>query len=446
MTVDFNINLRDYQMPIFKAIMSDGYRKVINLSARRSGKDYLGWHIAILQCIKKPCIVYYVLPTFSQARRAIFDAITIDSQKFIDFIPKELVSAINKQEMKIRFTNGSLLQCLGGDSFNTSLIGTNPYGIVFSEYSRMVDCYPYVRPILAANNGWVLFCTTPFGKNAFFDLYKKALTLPDWKVFVNKTSDIHHIPNEIMAIEKQQMSETLYAQEYECSFDTGVEGSYYSKHIEMLRQQNRICDVPWDPSLLTYSSWDIGVKDATSIILFQVANEGNSIRIIDCYQNNNVGLDHYAKYLADKPYRYGAHFAPHDIKVREWGSGAVTRFEKAAQLGIEFECVDQVTIADGIENVWTHFNKFWIDEYRCRGLINALENYSRIWDSEKQVYANKPFHDKFSNYADSLRYLCLSIHKTKKGLTSEEFDRIKSRYSPYYRHPYSNTGVYNQNY
>ena len=112
--------------------------------------------------------------------------------------------------------------------------------------------------------------------------------------------------------------------------------------------------------------------------------------------------------------------------MREWGGGGVTRFEKAQQLGIEFTVLEQLGVIEGIENVWTHFNKFWIDETKCRSLINAIENYRREWDDVKQIYSNKPLHNWSSNGCDALRYMCQAIHKTKRGLTSEEFERKRN--------------------
>jgi hypothetical protein len=393
-----------------------------------SGKDLLAWNLAIRQCIKKTCLILYVLPSYGQARRAIFDAITSDGVKFLDFIPKEFIASINQSEMKIRFKNNSILMLVGGDTFDTSIIGTNPYAVIFSEFSLMPpDIFSFVRPILAANGGWCLINGTPRGMNAFYRLYKEAQELPGWQVYFQPASIIHHIPEDVLATERAQMSEELYQQEFECSFSRGIEGSYYGRYIDALRLKGQITSVTWEPGLLVYTAWDIGVNDATTIIFFSVVGDGTIIRIIDCYSNNNLGLDHYAKIIQDKPYRYGAHYAPHDIKVREFGGGAVTRYEKARQLGLNFTLVDQVPIQDGIETCWTHFPKMWIDQEKCRSLINALENYRREWNEVRQLYDNKPVHSWASNYADSFRYLCLSIHKTKRGMSSEDFERKKAQ-------------------
>jgi hypothetical protein len=420
--------LRWYQEIVYNAIEEEGCKRVLYVAPRRAGKDVLGWNLAIRQCIKRVCLVFYVLPTYSQARKAIFDAIAIDGTKFLDFLPSMLVDSVNQSEMKIRFKNGSILQCIGGDTYDTSLVGTNPYAVILSEYALMPpDIFSYIRPILAANNGWCLIVSTPRGKNHLWHLWKLAAELPDWRVITQKASEIHHIPDEVLAQERAEMEEGLYLQEYETSFERGIQGSYYGTFLDALKLKGQICSVAWEPGLLVYTAWDIGVNDATTIIFYQTVGDGTVIRIIDCYSNNNLGLDHYAKVIQDRPYRYGKHFAPHDIKVREWGGGAVTRYEKARQLGLEFTLVDQVSIIDGIENVWTHFNKFWIDQEKCRSLINALENYRKEWDEPRQMYLNKPVKNWATHYADCLRYLCLSIHKTKKGMTSEEFDRKKAQ-------------------
>lgn len=419
--------LRWYQEEIFDTIEEGISKRVLYIASRRCGKDVLGWNLAIRQCIKRVCLVFYVLPTYAQAKKAIFDAITSEGVKFLDYLPMDLIDGINQSEMKIRFKNGSLLQCVGGDSYDSSLVGTNPYAVILSEFALMPsEIFSYIRPILAANGGWCLLVSTPRGKNHLWHLYKVAQELPEWKVFVHKASEIHHIPEEVLANERAQMDEGLFLQEYECSFERGIQGSYYGTYIDSLKLKGQICPVAWEPGLLVHTVWDIGVHDATTIIFYQQVGDGTVIRIIDCYSNNNLGLDHYVKLLQDKPYRYGKHFAPHDIKVREWGGGAVTRYEKARQLGITFSLVDQVGVNEGIENVWTHFGKLWINSEKCKSLVDALENYRKEWDDEKNMYLNKPVKSWANHYADALRYLCLSLHKTKQGVTPEEFERKKA--------------------
>jgi len=418
---------RPYQLPIFDAIENKNYKRVIINAARRSGKDITAWNIAIRQCLKRTCLVYYCLPTFSQAKRTVWDAIAIDGTKFLDFIPKEVIANINSQEMKIRFKNDSILQLIGGDTYNTSLVGTNPYGLVLSEYALMdPQAFEFARPILAANDGWCLILSTPRGHNWFFDLWNFGKNHSEtWFCYQLSIHDTHHISEENLAFEKQAMSPELFAQEFEVSFSRGIDGAFYAKNLDDLRRKNQIGSVDWNPSLKTHCSFDLGVADKTVCLFFQI--DGNKINIIDCLANTNVGLEWYAKEIQRKPYIYGKFFGPHDLKVREWAGGAVTRLDKARDLGINFEIAPNISIDDGIECVWTNFNRFWIDETKCKQLIHALESYHREWDEKFNRYRDKPVHDASSDYCDCLRYLCLSLPKVSDGISKEELEASKMR-------------------
>ena len=416
---------RDYQLELYDAIENEGYRKVMAVWPRRSGKDSTCWDIAVRQALTKPCLGYYVLPTYSQARKVIWDQVNDKTgERFIDQIPRSYIKKINEADMKITLRNNSIIQLIGGDSYDTSLVGTNPFWLIFSEFSRMTPkAYQFARPILANNGGWCIINTTPFGKNHAWQLWKEAQELPEWHVSYLKTSEIHHINAEVLEEEKRGMSYELYMQEYEVSWDRGVDGAIYGRSLQALKDNGQITHVAWEPSLLVHLAIDIGVSDATTLIWYQSVGDNTLIRVIDCYSNTGMGLDHYAKIIQDKPYRMGRIFAPADIKVREWGGGAVTRYEKARQLDINFTILDQIPVDDGIENCLTHFPKMWIDENKCRSLVNALENYYREWDEIKQVYKGKPVHNWASHYCDAFRYMCMSLYRTKKQTDSKDFDR-----------------------
>ena len=125
--------------------------------------------------------------------------------------------------------------------------------------------------------------------------------------------------------------------------------------------------------------------------------------------------------IHNKPYTYGKHIGPHDIRVKEWGSG-ITRYEKARQLGVKFTIADQFQIPDGIEACRSLFSKLWIDEAKCEELIKALENYRQEYDAKKKIYLPRPLHNWSSHYADSFRYLAVSLPKTSDGISAKEIE------------------------
>ena len=428
---------RPYQLPILKALDS-GYKRVLAILPRRAGKDITALNYVIQQMYKRPGVYYYVFPTYAQAKKVIWDSITIDGFKILDYFPSKLVIQKNAQEMKIRMRtkNGqeSIFQLIGSDNYD-ALMGSNPRGVIFSEYALQDPrAYQYIRPILTANQGWALFISTPRGKNHLWELYRIAQNSPDWFLYKLTLNDTNHIPLSEIEKEKNEgiMSEDLIQQEYYTSFDMGIVGSYYSRYVNKMRIEGRIGEVPWECAFKVHTAWDIGVRDSTSIIFFQTI--GQTVRIIDEYQNNKQGLEHYVEVIEKKPYSYGKHIAPHDIRVQEWGSG-ITRIEKARQLGIRFTLSDDYSVADGIEACRSLFSKLWIDEKNCEEFLKAIENYRQEYDVRGKIYKPRPLHDYCSHFADSFRYLAVSLPKTADSLTPEALDK---RYQEAYLGPNSN--------
>lgn len=286
------------------------------------------------------------------------------------------------------------------------------------------EVYDFVIPETHSffSNGFISH-NTPRGKNHLYEMYQIAQANPkEWFLSKLTLDDTQHVP--LWEIERDKadglMSEDLIQQEWFTSFDLGVEGSYYGKYLDRMRVGGRISDVPWESSCKVHTSWDLGMRDSTTIIFFQTI--GHTVRIIDSYEATGHGLDHYVKVLQQKPYTYGKHIAPHDIKVRELGTG-MSRLEKARTLGLSFTVAPDLSIEDGIEAVRSLTSKLWIDATKCKDLIKALENYRHEYDAKKKIYKNTPFHDFSSHYSDCLRYLAISLPKTADGLTAEELDR-----------------------
>ena len=197
-------------------------------------------------------------------------------------------------------------------------------------------------------------------------------------------------------------------QEYYCSFDVAIPGAYYSKQIAAARADKRIGFVPIEPMLQVHTFWDLGISDAMTIWFVQAV--GKEIRLINYYEHNNEGMDHYVRYLdtfkAEHGITYGEHYAPHDIEVRELTTGK-SRRDTAREMGINFRVVPQHLVADGIEAVRRIFPRLWFDEKRCETGVACVASYHREWDDKHQVYKDSPVHDWASHGADALRMLAM---------------------------------------
>ena len=399
----------DHQYPFFEAM--ETYKRAVMVWHRRAGKDSSSLNFTACRAFSRIGTYWHMLPTALQARKVVWDSIDKKGRRVIDQVwPKPLRGKINNQEMKIELKNGSVWQCVGSDNYD-SLVGANPIGVVFSEYSiANPKAWDYIRPILAENGGWAIFIYTPRGRNAGYNLYKMALNNPNWFCQVLTVDDTEVISAAVIEEERAAgMSEAMIAQEFYCKFDVPIEGAYYGTQLNIAHKDKRIGRVPIEPMLPVYTGWDLGIGDSTAIWFAQTV--GKEIRLINYYENSGEGMAHYINYLATfakkNNIRYEAHFAPHDIEVRELMSGK-SRRDTAKEMGIIFTTVKRHAIDDGIEAVRRLFPNFYIDEVRCdKGLI-CLSDYTKVFNEKKMVFENRPLHSYASHGADAIRTLAMA--------------------------------------
>lgn len=426
-TLPHNFSPRPYQLDFLKA-MDSGIKRSLLVWHRRSGKDLTTFNWVIKKLMIHPAICYYIFPTYSQAKKAIWDSKDSDGRPFLDYIPKEIIESKHQQEMKIKLINGSMLQMVGSDNVD-SIMGTNPKIVVFSEYAmQSPQAWDYIRPILGANGGVAIFISTPRGKNHFYDMYTNVKGSKDWFVSRCSVDDTGLFTKEDIEREHQEgMSQELIEQEYYVSFDKGVEGSYYGRYIDKARNDGRICNVPYETRSPVNSSWDLGFGDAMSIVLWQEV--GGEVRIIDCYENQSEGLAHYVKWLQSKPYVYGTHYFPHD-----GGSGSIqtgrTHQDVAWELGLKTTVLErEKDIQIGIEAARALLSICYIDEKNCKHLLKCLENYTKKFNEKTQAYSDTPLHSWASHMADAFRYVALARTQYGRGpgsMTPEKLMQLKS--------------------
>ena len=407
-TVPIDWKPRPYQLPLWK-YMEGGGKRAVAVWHRRAGKDLSSINWCAVSALTRPGLYWHLFPTYNQGRKIAWDGMTRDGRKFLEHFPKEMWEAVNNTEMRLTLKNGSIYQVVGTDNVDR-LVGANPVGVVFSEYSLQDPrAWDYIRPILAENGGWALFIYTARGRNHGYDLLNVAKKNENWFQQVLSVEDTRAIP--LSAIDEERasgMPEEMIQQEFYCSFDAPLVGSYYGNAMARLLADRHLTRVPYEPLLDVHTAWDLGVGDSTSIIFYQLS--GSEIRIIDYYEMQGEGLAHYAKVLREKEYVYGEHLAPHDIQVRDFSTGK-SRLEAARELGIRFRVVPNLRVDDGIEAVRNTLPKCYFDENKCAHLIEALRQYRKDYDEKRQVFRDRPLHDWTSHPADAMRYLALGVRQ-----------------------------------
>jgi phage terminase large subunit len=379
----------------------DAHRWAVAVCHRRFGKSVLAVnHLqkAATTCKRQRPRFAYISPTYRQGKASVWDYM----KYYAAPIPGHKV---NESELRIDYPNEGQVRLFGADNPD-ALRGLYFDGVVFDEFGLQPPNIfsEVVRPLLADRGGWALFIGTPNGKNQFWDIAQRAQLEPDWFFAEYKASDTGILPIEELQDSRRVMTEDEYAQEYECSFEASVKGAVYAREMQQAREDGRITRVPYDPTLPVDTDWDLGFADNTSI-WFSQSLRSREVRLIDYYENSGFGLDHYRKVLQDRPYAYGQHWAPHDIEVRELGSGN-SRLQAARDMGLNFTVGPKVQdIQDGIHAARMLLPRCWFDVAKTDRGIEALRNYRWDYNTKVRDFTTLPVHNWASHAADAFRGL-----------------------------------------
>ena len=418
--IPYNFEPRVYQIPLVAA-MDRGCKRAVCVWHRRAGKDKVCFNYLVKRAAREPGNYYYYFPKLNQGRKILWEGIDKTGLRTLDHVPKELIAGKSDTEMRLELTKGSIIRVIGTD--HSEVVGPNPRGCVFSEYSLQdPTAWNLVRPILIENDGWAIFNMTPRGMNHGFDLWNIAQKNPEAWFSSLLTIDDTRREDGLPVISREQyeaeirdgMEEDLARQEFYCSWTSPRSGTIFARIIEELDRDGRLTNVPWDPALAVHTAWDLGIDDAMAIWFIQRA--GRETRLIDYEEGHGAGLEHYAKLLKEKPYTYGKHIGPHDIEVRELGTGR-SRKEVAEGLGIRFEVAPKLPLQDGIQAVRVLLRSCWIDKTKCAKGILALRSYHREWDEKLRIYGLTPEHDWSSHACDGLRTYAVGGPRFVEGET-----------------------------
>ena len=422
-------------MPFWLAMTEQGKKRALMIWHRRSGKDKTALNFAVSQMFPENGgrigTFYHLFPSYAQGRKVMWDGKDKTGFRTMDHFPgfssprhpAGIVAKRNETELRVELTNGSAYQIIGTDNID-SIRGTNPVGVIYSEYAwQNPQAELILSPILRENGGWAIFNTTPLGHNHAEGLYRMAKANPDWYcslLTVDDTKDHDgkpvYSPAEIEEERRRLIAqgksdsdaETFLQQEYYCSFEGYLEGSYYSDQLRRARAEGRINRIPWRTNEPVYTFWDIGVGDSTSIWFAQ--RYKHIFLFIDYLEDSGKQVGWYAKKLQELPYTYGGHYWPHDGKNRDFSAReGEDRRDTGQRLGIRpIHIVARGDIDDGIDAVRRMFSQCWFDANKCAKGLNALASYHKEWDEDRKEFRQRPFHDWSSHASDAMRTMAKS--------------------------------------
>ena len=390
---------REHQLKVHELL--DGNRFAVVVAHRRFGKTVAALNHIIREAVlntKETPRYAYIAPTYGQAKRVAWDYLV----KYTD----PLGGTNNISELRVDFW-GRRIQLYGSDNPD-SLRGQFFDGVIIDEVG---DQNPkiwtdIVRPALTDRKGWCLFIGTPKGHNHFKELRDRAEKEDGWGLLEFKASETGVVDDTELKAAKNEMGEDKYRQEFECSFDAAVEGSYYGQILNELEEKKHMQEIPREELSRTFTAWDLGMGDSTSIWVAQLV--GTEVRLLDYYENHGVGLDHYVKWIRDNDYEKAEHILPHDVRVRELGTGK-SRMEMLEEAGLEIKIAPRMSLDDGIQAVRRLLPRCWFNVPKVQIGLNCLRNYRRDYDEKRKIFYERPLHDWSSHGSDSFRYLALGL-------------------------------------
>ena len=385
---------------------------------RRFGKTVFAINEAVdkaLRCKLDRPRYAYIAPFRSQAKTICFDYL----KEYTRGIPG---TTFNESELRADLMNGARITLFGADNYE-ALRGNYFDGVILDEPSLMSPRVwtEIVRPCLSDRKGWAIFIGTPAGENQFYEIYQHALESGDpWYAAMYKASETGIIPEDELKDARRAMCDNQYQQEFECSFSAAVTGAVYAEELIRAESEGRITNVPWERDAQVHVSFDLGMSDTTALLWYQIV--GREVHYIRAYEASGVGLDHYVDVIrSHKEYNYGKFLLPHDVKVRELGTG-ISRADTLHNLGINCTIMKRTSPEERIHASRMAFDRMWFDKENCKEALRSLRQYRYEWNDKARIFQKRPVHDWTSHFADSFGLSAegLNLSKPRKDLPQRD--------------------------
>jgi hypothetical protein len=389
-------------------------RWIVLVLHRRAGKTTAILNHLQRDAVRVPKSQYaFIAPTYKQAKRIAWEILKDISRPISG-------CEANESELILKYPNGSRIFLAGSENVD-ALRGIPLWGGGQDESAQQPPNLftEVISKCLADHLGYWIWAGTPKGKGNFYKTYQVAVQNPKEYTTIFKTIDDSlrdeegetidnlriALDDDRRLVELGQMTQEEFEQEWYCSFEAAIKGAYYARQIADARKQGRIKCVPYDQNLKVHTVWDLGVGNNLAIGFYQ--RIGRETHMIDYWEGTEKdGIPQAIVAIKRKEYIYGKHFAPHDVRATEQGTGK-TKLETAESLGITFDVIPSLHVSDGINAGQLFWSRLWIDEERCSIWLEAIAQYKQKWDESKGIFLDKPDHDWTSHKGDVHRYAAI---------------------------------------
>ena len=407
---------------------------------RRSGKDEVALHRTACAAFERVAGYWHMLPEYSQARKAIWDAVNphTGKRRIDEAFPPELRKSTRAQEMQIEFLNGSTWQVVGSDRFD-SLVGSAPAGIVYSEWALAnPNARAYLRPIVNENNGWQIFITTPRGRNHALTTLNAAKKDPRAFAQVLDATETGVFTGPGLELELasyiaefgEDYGRSKFEQEYLCSFDAANLGAILARQIGIAEKVGRIRpDVELDPLGQPIEiSADIGRRDSATWWFWQPAVGG--YRVFDYDGGWGIDAEEWCDRLKKKLEQYellgkknplGKIWLPHDARAKTFAAKRSTVEIFAEAFGADRVAITPNSrISDRVNAARVLIPRIEFNSTKCEKGLDGIRSWSYEYNEEAKIFSSDPLHDWASHDGDGFSYGCLIMQLASPPKPAEQ--------------------------
>ncbi|MCJ8334625.1 MAG: PBSX family phage terminase large subunit [Epibacterium sp.] len=353
-----------------------------------------------------------------------------------------LIDKINKNGLsnffqvldgEIRGANGSLIIFKGMQHYSADGIKSlEGYDVAWVEEAQTLSqrSLDLLRPTIRKEGSEIWFSWNPENEDDPVDQFFRGQARGNAVLVKANWNDNPWLP-DVLRAEKDEdylADPEKAAHIWGGQYNIVTEGAYFARLLAEAEDQGRIGDFPYDPEIPVDTAWDLGVDDYTAIWFFQ--RNGGKVRAIDYYEVSGEGAEWIVQEAIDaKPYKYGQHWLPHDVRVREWGGGAKRRIDVLRGLGVSpirvgvgLGPVERINASRALMPL-VSFNK----AATALG-IKRLRNYRRKHNRSLDTYTG-PLHDENSHGADAFGEYAVNspLVKSKPKKPDEKPDGYKRR-------------------
>jgi hypothetical protein len=322
--------------------------------------------------------------------------------------------------MTIELISGSIIRMVGLEDFD-KLRGISARGVVFSEFAYQPhEYYKIFMVTIRETKGWVIFNSTPNGKNHMYEYEERIKNSPNYYVSVLQTlwpdrpnySGVES-PQSLTEVQLEEgFSQEHMESEYGVSYTSRSAGTYYVDALEIAREQGRIGTYMYDGSKYVDTFWDLGFSDSTVIWFVQFQN--NRIMLIDYYEDSNKHIKDYVEVLRQKGYSYRTHYLPHDgskQSMKDPGTTASQLEEMCKESGLRCNveiCKKPTKVIDGINKVRSLISRMYFNEPLVANGLRHLYNYRSKFNKITGQFSDEHLKNGSQHAADALRTLAVA--------------------------------------